>query len=325
MRTAPAFTFIACILKLFVLQSFVLSPAMAVMPTNPVTDKEFMRLPSGQSLESLSVRGSRLRLATGTGEDFTPSAQAEYVRLKTATLQDPTHPVQWALMDLDAGRIIDQSLQAARPVFGASVTKVFTGGAILSKQNDKLSSSQLQELLDMLVVSDNKTWQSLQRQVGDGDMNKGRAGIHAFTQGLGYSRTRGFSGYLEGLHGNELTALELVKYMLDTYKGRFAGAETLWKVMHTCRTGARRGRRYLPSDIFVGGKTGTYDGETENPETGSTKNPDGSPYKVRVRNHLLVFHAQGRQYAIAILANTGADQSAALLAGGLFREHVRPN
>ena len=85
--------------------------------------------------------------------------------------------------------------------------------------------------------------------------------------------------------------------------------------MHTCRTGATRGRKYIPKEIFVGGKTGTYDGPTENPETGKN-------YNVKVRNHLLVFNVQGKQFGLAILANTGSDESAALMAGGLIREYA---
>lgn len=85
--------------------------------------------------------------------------------------------------------------------------------------------------------------------------------------------------------------------------------------MHACRTGASRGRKYMPSSLYVGGKTGTYDGSTENPETGKN-------YNVAIRNHVLIFNVLGRQYGLVVLANTGSDESAALLAGGLLREYT---
>jgi len=294
--------------------------AFAALPTNPVTDRDFMKLPNGRSLSSIKVGGVALSLSKGAGGAYTARVHENYLRLKRATQSDPQHAVQWALMDLDQHRILDQSLEANRKVFGASTSKIFVGGALLNQQQGQLSASQLQKMADMLVVSSNSAWTDLQNQIGGGSANKGRERIHNFTQGLGYARTRGFQGYWGAIHGNELTAAELVEYLHDTYKGRYAGAETLWKLMHTCRTGSTRARKYIPQTIFVGGKTGTYDGPTENPETGKTRNPDGSQYTVRVRNHAIVFYVDGHQYALAVLANTGLEDSAALLAGGLIRE-----
>ena len=137
---------------------------------------------------------------------------------------------------------------------------------------------------------------------------------------MGYLRTKGFQGNLGPIHGNELNAKDLVSFLYDTYHANYTGAETVWKMMHTVRTGANRGFKYIPRHIYVAGKTGTYDGPTINPETGEPTNADGSTYKVRVRHHLMVIHSKGQQYGLAILANTGSDESAALLAGGLFRQ-----
>jgi hypothetical protein len=172
----------------------------------------------------------------------------------------------------------------------------------------------------MLVISSNTAWTDLQAQIGDGDSNKGRERILDFTQRMGYERTRGFQGSWKNMHGNELTALETAEYLHDTYKANYPGAEVLWKLMHTCRTGSNRGLKYIPSQIFVGGKTGTYDGPSVDPETGKNQNPNGSAYKVAVRNHMMVFYIEGVQYALTVLADSGSDESAALLAGGLIRE-----
>lgn len=294
----------------------------AAMPTNPVSDPEFSRLPNGKLLSEISVSGSRLTLARGSGNTFTTSARNAYQKLKRDSQTDPNHRVQWVLMDLDAHRVVDQSLAHNRKIFGASSSKIFVGGALLDKQNGQLSNSQLNQMAAMLVVSSNEAWTSLQAQIGNGDSNKGREGVHNFTQRMGYERTRGFQGYWGRIHGNELTAFETSEYLYDMYMGNFPGAETLWKLMHTCRTGGSRGRKYIPSHIYVGAKTGTYDGPTENPETGSTTNPNGSSYQVAVRNHVLVFNIDGREYGLTILADTGSDESAAVLAGGLIREYA---
>ena len=301
---------------------FLLFPiaTFAVMPTNPISDPAFSVLPDGRDLSKIKVSGASLSLSKGAGQPFTASAQANYQALLSASQANIDHPVQWALMDLDSGQVLKQSAAANRKIFGASVAKVFTAATLVDKQGGTLMPSQMQLFADMLVVSSNSAWTELQRQAGGGDSDQGRAAIEAFTQRMGYARTHGFQGYWGSLHGNELTAAELARFLYDTYHARYPGAETVWKTMHFCRTGISRGRKYLPDSLYVGGKTGTYDGPTQDPETGLTVNPDGSPYKVKVRNHVLVFNKGGREYALAILANTGSDESAATLAGGIFNE-----
>jgi len=285
--------------------------AFAVMPTNPVSDREFLRLPDGRNLADVKVSGVKLSLTKGTGTAFGVSQQAAYNAIKAETLADPKHKIQWAIMNLDSHQLLANSLGARRRLFGASVTKVFCGGTLLDKQAGALTSSQLQLMADMIVVSSNSAWTNLQRQIGGGDADRGRAATFQFTQRMGYLDTVGFQGTWGNVHGNELTAADLVEYMHDTYKGEYPGAETLWKIMHTGRTGTSRGKKYIPREIYVGGKTGTYDGPTQ---------IDGVSLNVKVRNHLLVMNVAGVEYGIAILNDTGSDESTAVLAGGLLRE-----
>lgn len=294
---------------------FIAQTSWSSMPTNPVSDRDFTILPNGKDLRTISVSGERLSLSRGTGQTFGPSAKAAYQKLKADSKADPNHKVHWVLMDLDGGRVLDQSANADKRLFGASSSKIFVGAGLLDKQAGAISSSQLQLMSDMLVVSSNTAWTNLQSQVGDGNSDKGRERIYAFTQRMGYEQTRGFQGYWGRMHGNELTAMETAEFLHDTYMGNYPGAETLWKLMHACRTGASRGRKYLPTSLLVGGKTGTYDGSTENPENGQN-------YNVAIRNHVLIFNVLGRQYGLVVLANTGSDESAALLAGGLLREYT---
>jgi hypothetical protein len=273
-----------------------------------------MTLPNGVNLGSISVSGEKLSLTRGTGTAFTSSLKADYQNLKKATQTDPNHKVQWTLMDLSSHQVVAKSLSSNKKLFGASSSKIYVGSTLVDKQNGVLSNSQMQLMADMLVVSSNEAWTNLQIQIGDGSADKGRELNYNFTQKMGYLRTRGYQGYWGSTHGNELIADEAVETLYDLYRNAFPGAAIVWKLMHTCRTGASRGLKYIPSNIYVGGKTGTYDGPTENPETGAS-------YDVAIRNHLLVFYVGGRQYGLAILSNSGTDQSAALLAGGLIREY----
>jgi hypothetical protein len=295
------------------LASFAPLSAFAVMPTNPVTDAEFMRLPDGSSLSDIKVSGVRLGLSHGTGKAFTPAVNAKYQSVKEDAMKNPNSRVQFVLMDLDAHRIVEQSASAGRRLFGASVAKVYVASTLMDKQKGTMTASQKQLFADMLVVSSNTAWTNLQAQIGNGNSDKGREAIFNFTQRMGYVNTRGWQGSWGSRHGNELTAADLAELLHDTYKGRYAGAEIFWKFMHTCRTGGERGRKYLPSNLIVGGKTGTYDGPTQ---------IDGVTTSVKVRNHIMVFNWNGHQYGLTILADTGSDETAAALAGGLIREYL---
>lgn len=294
---------------------YVASNASALMPTNPVSDTKFTILPSGKDLRTISVSGEKLSLSRGSGGAFTATKKAAFEKLRTDSKTIPNYKAQWAFLDLDNHRVIEQSMNPEKKFFGASSSKIFVAGTLLNVQNEALSASQTQLMADMLVVSSNEAWTALQAQIGGGDANKGRTTVQAFTDKMGYKDTKGFQGYLGSVHGNELTVSDTAEYLHDIYKGNFVGAETLWKFMHTCRTGAERGREYLPASLIVGAKTGTYDGATVDPDTDAAMN-------VAIRNHVMVFNYNGHQYGLVVLANTGSDETAALLAAGLFREYT---
>lgn len=282
---------------------------------SPATNAQFSTLPDGRQLSSISVSGTRLNFAKGSGYSFTATKRQDYLSLKLATQSDPTHKVQWTFIDLDNNEVLEHSLASNKKIFGASSSKIYVAAALLDRQDGVLSESQLQLMSNMLVVSSNSAWTELQRQIGDGSADKGRERIHNFTQAMGYPLTRGFQGYWGGIHGNELVPDETAQMLYDMYTGAFKGAELEWKLLHACRTGASRGRKYIPTTIYVGGKTGTYDGPTENPQT-------GTQYTVKIRNHVMTFNVDGKQYGLVIFANNGSDESVALLAGGLIRDYT---
>ena len=283
--------------------------------SNPADDPNFTLLPDGRDLSSIVVRGSRLAISKGTGSTFSDSKMTQYQKLKIATQTDINHKVQWSFMDLDNHKTIAHSSASGRKIFGASSSKIYVAATLLDKQNGEYSNSQLQKLSDMLVVSSNSAWTALQKDIGDGVANDGRELNYLFTQKMGYLQTRGWQGYWGDVHGNELVPDETTETLYDIYTNGFDGAETLWKLMYTCRTGSTKGKKYIPKNIYVGGKTGTYDGPTENPAT-------GEQYTVKMRNHVLVFNIDGRQYGLVIYANNGSNETVALLAGGLIREYA---
>ena len=288
------------------------------IPNNPVEDPKFDELPNGKKLSSIKVRGSSLTLSKGTGTTFGRSQWQSYLRLKEQSQTRGDGRLEWTIRDLDKGEILAGSSDIDDRIFGASVSKIYVGGALLDHQEGDISSSQLQLMADMLVVSSNSAWTNLQRQIGNGDSNLGRQRIHRFTQGLGYEKTQGFQGWWGNLHGNELTARELGEFLEDTYKRKYEGADYLWKMLHTVRTGTSRARKYIPRTLFVGGKTGSYAGGTFDTDIPASVN-------VNVRNHAITFFHNGTQYAISILNNTGSEENAALIAGGLFQEYVLKN
>lgn len=290
-------------------------PSNIHMPTSPERDSAFMILPGGKDLSRIQVSDSSLYLVKGNGTAFGSSAKAAYKKLKEESQSIHNYKVQWAFMDLDKGEIIAQSRSSDKRIFGASSSKVFVAATLLDLKEGELSSSQLQQMADMIVVSSNTAWTNLQSIIGNGSSDLGRQRNYEFTQRMGYSKTHGFQGWWSNLHGNELTAADTVQFLYDTYHGKYTGAETLWKLMYTSRTGSSKAKKYLPSTLYVGGKTGTYDGSTYDSDLEQN-------VSVKVRNHLIVFYANGRQYGLMVLANTGSEESSALLAGGLYREFI---
>ncbi len=304
------------------------SPPLA----SPGDDTNFLKLSTGENLSKLRVRGRGLSLTRGGGGSFSKKREASFSKLYDEGKNTAEAPYQWVVMNLDTGKILDQSKSANMKMFGASVSKIFVGAAYVHTQEGKVDKKHLQKLANMLVVSSNPAWLQLQKDIGNGDANKGRKAIHKFTQSMGYERTRGFQNYLktesnEEIHGNELTAKELAAFLYDTYWQKYDGAEVMWKLMHTLRTGGSKANKYLPSNLYLGGKTGTYSGSTVDPETGAEHFSNGKKYSVQVRHQVVVFNYKGTQYALALLTNKASNEHVALLAAGLFnkiikREHI---
>ena len=215
-------------------------------------------------------------------------------------------------------------------------------------RTDSISDDDLDHMARIYMKSNNDSWVLLQQRLGkdkNGELNadRGRAALIGFTERMGYRDTRGWQGdlmvqneavplaRLKGevksrtvlgvdesyIHGNELTAADTAKYLYDTYTARYPGAEYAWKMMYTCQTGEKKGNKYIPKTIYVGGKTGTF------PNGGPAMSEvNGVKKKVSVRNHALTFHYNGTQYGLVVLTDLGKNEPAAVLAGGLIREFL---
>ena len=282
-------------------------------------DGTYFTLDNGTDLREIADKETRglLKRVRGEGEAFGASQRARYCKLKRGKA-----PIQWAVNNLDTGQVLARSRNAEQLYFGASVSKLFVAAALLDKQEGRLSRKQLRQLTFMIVVSDNVTWLDLQRQVGgDGTNDTGRSAVQAFVRRMGYPTIKGFQGWngrrngVGGEHGNELNALELAQFLFDTRHRNYRGADVLWKIMQATKTGDRKIDKYTPADIYLGGKTGTYSGPNEAPET--VHHPT-----IKARNHAAVLMIGEGHYGISILSNTGDNEDVAVLGGGLMREYL---
>lgn len=257
----------------------------------------------------------------GVGAQLSGNKCVAYQNLKNSPR------VQWALHDLDSGREVAASeSNAGRRFFGASTSKMFVGAVLLEEMKGQLTSWQMERLKLMIIRSNNAAWKQLQAEIGrvrrtrglcsSGDSNKtcGQQAIANFTNRMGYKNTRAYSGTLRQAHGNELNARDTSRFLADTYQGKYPGAKVLWDIMAQYRTGSRKGNKYMPSNVAVGGKTGTYAGPTRVNEVNT---------RVNARNTAMFFKGgDGRQYGLTILSDDGQDETVALLAGGLARQYA---
>lgn len=282
------------------------------------TNQAFFVADDGRDLRGLADARTRALLtrAYGVGAKFGDVQRARYCKLKNGGA-----PVQWVANDLESGEVMARSANAEQLYFGASTSKLFVAAAFLDKHNGEFSQSQLREMVRMIVVSDNVAWKSLQRQTADGKSNyRGRVAVQAFVTRMGYPTIKGFQGWMKHKdgtrdHGNELNAVEVARFLSDTYHRKYAGADVLWKIMWATRTGRNKIGKYTPGNVPIGGKTGTYSGSNESPKT--VKLPS-----IGARNHAAVLSHNGRTYGITVLANTSSSEDVAILGGGLMREYL---
>ena len=303
---------------LFLLGVLFFPAASQSLATQPDSDEEFFTLKNGLNMREFGGSEVRnlLNRQHGQGVTFGKTQQKHYLRLKDSEKQ-----IQWTLSNLQTGKVLSRSENADEVFFGASASKIFVAATLLNKQHGKLRKDQLKLMARMIVRSNNPAWKELQRQAGvDGTDDSGREAVDTFSHEMGYTNLRCFQGWLKNddgskTHGNELNCTDVNRFLYDTFHGKYEGAEILWKIMHATRTGKKKINKYTPKDIYIAGKTGTYHGPNESPETIQLKT-------LKARNHVVMLNINGNYYGLSIFCNTGRDEDVAILGGGLIREYL---
>jgi hypothetical protein len=280
-------------------------PGIAQIQLTPI-ENEFYQHASGSYLD-LFTDGLLNTKIYGTGESFGPRQQEHFQKLVSPEGQSS---YEWVLRELNSNKILFQSLNPEKQFYGASVSKVFVAGAYLNSVNGMPTASGLQHLNDMIIVSSNSSWGALQVDIGLGNENIGRKKIRDFLLSLNITRSIGYRGYLDGVHGNEVNALDISRFIQASFDGKYPGSKHLFQTMFLSRTGEFRGRKYFPILMNVAGKTGTYSGETS---------VGGAPVISESKHHTMVFSLNGKFYSLTVLSDPGSDEDIAILCGGLLR------
>jgi hypothetical protein len=260
-----------------VAQHYALGPTIPVYPPGAPA---FFTLADGTNLESFDA-SHLLARRTGLGNAL-PDEQT-YRKLKSDS------KIHWIVRELDDGKVLAEGATSTKTVYGASVTKAFVVAALLDAKQGKLDAATWQKVYRLLVNSDNSVWSTLE------DLAGGKSAVHAFTQGMGYKKTQGYRS------GNQINARELSDFLHDIHHLRMTGAEALLKVMSACNTGAAKSRKYLPSTIYLGGKTGTWN---------------------QYQHDMRFLELGGKRYAVVVLSEKSRDEDVAVMFGGLAREYL---
>ena len=200
--------------------------------------------------------------------------------------------VYWAIYDITNDTLLASSQNATKNVYGASVPKVCVAAAALSNNNGVLpKDSDYQKVIKLLVKSDNEVWTYLQ------DLAGGKDAVNNWDKKMGYSMKSARTG------GNNANAVDMCKFFNDVVRNNFKGAETIFKLTSSCGTDSGRGRKCMPKEVFMGGKTGTY--ESSNHDCCWIRNGD-------------------KFYSICVLTELGSNGSNAIaqMFRGLYDEYA---
>ena len=212
----------------------------------------------------------------------------------TKYTQNKTNPkVYWAIYDISNDTLLASSKNANTNVYGASVPKVLVGSAALSNNGGKLpTQNDYSKLIQLLVKSNNDVWTPIQNIAG------GISGVNNWAKKMGYQMQPARSG------GNNASAIGMCKFWKDVCKNNFEGAEVIYRISSSCQTSATKSRKYMPTNVFLGGKTGTYN--ASNHDCGFIQYND-------------------KFYSITVLTELGASGSdvIACMFRGLFDEYVK--
>lgn len=197
----------------------------------------------GKNLAAIGASvGVSMKRNNGSNGTFDPSKYA-------AAKANPK--VYWAVYDINAERLLAASPNGTVNVYGASVPKVCVSAAALANNNGVLSSdADYGKMIRLLVLSDNSMWTPVSVMAG------GDAAVNRWAAAMGYNMRPARGA------GNQSNAVDLCRFWSDVCHGKFPGADVIFRITNSCQTGGGRSLRFMPSDVFIGGKTGTYEADT---------------------------------------------------------------
>lgn len=211
-------------------------------------DINFFTTTKGINLSTLASK-SGIKLSRNKGLGGSGYKESKYQSAKN------NPKVYWAIYNISKDKIVAQSTNANKNVYGASVPKVIVASAALDKFNGLFpNQSDYEKVIKLLVKSNNDVWTPLQNLAGGGNA------VNSWSIKMGYTMqsARGM--------GNNANAVDMCKFWSDVCHNRFDGAEVIFRVSASCQTSASRSRKYLPTSLFIGSKTGTY--QSSNHDTG---------------------------------------------------------
>lgn len=247
------------------------------------SQKDFWNV-SGTRLDTIGKSvGITMSRNKGLGSSFSETA---YLQLKNK----PT--ISWAVYDISKDSLIGKSENASKGVYGASVSKVVVSANAYDKNKGELrSDADIGKVIKLLVKSDNGVWDAVT------EMGGGNDSVNDFSNRMGYGMSPARR------KGNSISATGMVKFWRDVCRNKFDGAESIFKITSSCQTSSSRSRKCIPTNCYMGGKTGTYDRY----------------------NHDTAWIQKGdKWYAICVLTsgNDGSDAVATMF-GGLFKEFCK--
>jgi hypothetical protein len=261
-----------------------LAKKKSLQALNWSNDANFFTNSDGKNLSKLASNvGITLQRNKGLGGSYDKSKYQSY---KTNS------NVYWAIYDINNDKLIATSSNASTNVYGASVPKVCVSAAAFSKTNGKLpSDSDYEKVIKLLVQSDNNVWTAVQNIAGGDD------GVNSWASYMGYKMKPARKG------GNQSNAIDMCKFWADVCYNRFAGADNIFRITSSCQTSASRSKKLMPTNVLIGGKTGSW--ESYNHDTCWIQNGN-------------------RFYSISVLTTLGSAGSDAIaqMFRGLYEEYA---
>ncbi len=228
------------------------------------------------------------------------------------TNEKKSSTMQWYCAELTSQnelKPISMSYNPKKSTYAASVLKVPDAVAFVDLiRKGNISKDDVQKMLNMIAGSDNKSWGEIRAMI-DGvksaNKNTGHAKVGKYFN-QPHMRKYGLSR-----NGKNMTAQGSAELMKDIFLEKLPGSEMIKGAMITCHTGGNRVEKYLPQDVVVASKTGSWGNKT------------GSRGKWNAEMSM-IFLPDGRKYILTAFVSGGSNRAEriAALAGGLFQYEI---